>query len=207
VLNRPIYGSILTKCCSFSCQRASPLLRSCVSDVCCRIYWVPRVYAAKWRWALQRKLKRIALEKQDIDMSDSVAILKNVVDANVTPNLLAELSLEDLRVGDEIHCPLSLFPYSPVPYGTSNCSPIARQAYPLGASPLRETLISTYDSLALLASSLAAFSACSIASLASFPLPRSSRLLLFPLMSHGFGTHTLVMKAPRSITAACLQEQ
>jgi hypothetical protein len=43
------------------------------------------LYAAKWEWTLQRKLKRIASERRDVDMSDSVAILKNIVDANGAP--------------------------------------------------------------------------------------------------------------------------
>lgn len=43
------------------------------------------IFAVKWEWSLARKLKRIGSEGRDIDFSDAVEILKNMVDGNGGP--------------------------------------------------------------------------------------------------------------------------
>lgn len=55
------------------------------------------IYAAKWEWALARKVKRIGSQNRDIDKSDAVALLSRMVQENGGP-----LTYELIKSWDEI---------------------------------------------------------------------------------------------------------
>lgn len=55
------------------------------------------IYAAKWEWTLARKLKRIGSERREIDVSDAVGILAQMVQDNAGP-----LSYEPVKSWDAI---------------------------------------------------------------------------------------------------------